>query len=195
MSAKLASPFDEEGIDYTDPSKKFEFFSTKKVVKSLLTNKGIPSPSRGGLGWGWVKSSKMKPIPIPAFPLKGKELEQYPLNVCLCISKASQFSDLCQKTFVYLLSERDAFKPFERRESAPIGQPGASCKPNLFFGFFHDGTGNNFSDSIEKKNSSHTNVARLSSCYPGRSVPGVGTAFTRVGDTGARSATKTNPTT
>ncbi len=134
MSAKLASPFNEEGTDYTDPSKKFEFFST---------------------------------------------------------------------------SERDAFKPFERRESAPIGQPGASCKPNLFFGFFHDGTRNNFSDSIEKKNSSHTNVARLYSCYPGRSVPGVvkgdpawefeplkfnnyfrcytpgvGTAFDRVGDTG-----------
>jgi len=44
----------------------------------------------------------MKPIPIPAFPLKGKELEQCSLNVCLHVSKASQFSDLCQKTFAYL---------------------------------------------------------------------------------------------
>ncbi len=126
----------------------------KQVVKSLLTNKGIPSLSRAPCKGGWVKSGKMKSIPIPAkrialasailsaggskecrlarrhrcagvehcstnsllhhtiripcyAPLKGKELEQYPLNVFLPISKASQFSDLCQKTFVYLLSSVD----------------------------------------------------------------------------------------
>jgi hypothetical protein len=38
----------------------------------------ILRPSRGGLGWGWVKVKQVagpmkKPIPIPTFPLKGKE--------------------------------------------------------------------------------------------------------------------------
>ncbi|HYD59785.1 MAG TPA: DUF2235 domain-containing protein [Noviherbaspirillum sp.] len=69
--------------------------------------------------------------------------------------------------------ERESLKSFKKRESAPIGDPGSLCKPNLFFGFFHDGTRNNYGKSIEKKNHTHTNVARLYSCYPGRSVPGV----------------------
>ena len=32
-----------------------------------------PSPSRGGLGCGWVASGTRKPIPLPASPLKGEE--------------------------------------------------------------------------------------------------------------------------
>ncbi|WP_420475411.1 T6SS phospholipase effector Tle1-like catalytic domain-containing protein [Noviherbaspirillum sp. ST9] len=59
------------------------------------------------------------------------------------------------------------------RESAPIGECGSQCKPNLFFGFFHDGTRNNYGKSIEKKNHTHSNIARLYSCYPGKSVPNV----------------------
>jgi len=47
------------------------------------------------------------------------------------------------------------------------------CDTNLFIGTFFDGTGNNFGDSIERKDHSQSNIARLYSAYPGLSVPGV----------------------
>jgi len=80
-------------------------------------------------------------------------------------------------------SERDKFfsqgeqaklaKLIAERESTPIGQPAESCKRNLFFGFFIDGTRNNFKTSLETVNFTQTNVARLYSAFPGQSVPGV----------------------
>jgi len=83
------------------------------------------------------------------------------------------------------------------------------CDTNLFIGTFFDGTGNNYGDSISRKDHSESNVARLYSAFPGLSVPGVlppetdwqsnladydnffriyapgvGTAFTQVADSG-----------
>ncbi|WP_177307218.1 T6SS phospholipase effector Tle1-like catalytic domain-containing protein [Pseudoduganella namucuonensis] len=52
-----------------------------------------------------------------------------------------------------------------------LGKPGDSCKTNLFFGFFFDGTKNNYVQAEAGKN--HSNVARLYDIYPGLSVPGV----------------------
>jgi hypothetical protein len=60
---------------------------------------------------------------------------------------------------------------FEKRERPHIGVPCASCNANLFFGFFFDGTKNNYVQAEAGKN--HSNVARLYDCYPGLSVPGV----------------------
>ncbi len=55
----------------------FFFFLIKEVC--ALT----PSPSRGGLGRGWGKNGEnpfvfrqKAPIPTPALPLKGRELER-----------------------------------------------------------------------------------------------------------------------
>ncbi|WP_177207856.1 phospholipase effector Tle1 domain-containing protein [Massilia yuzhufengensis] len=59
----------------------------------------------------------------------------------------------------------------EVRERAPVGKPKDSCKTNLFFGFFFDGTKNNYEQAEAANN--HSNVARLYDCYPGLSVPGV----------------------
>jgi len=59
----------------------------------------------------------------------------------------------------------------EQREQPPIGVPGESCKTNLFFGFFFDGTKNNY--RLAEASKSHSNVARLYDCYPGLSVQGV----------------------
>ncbi len=59
----------------------------------------------------------------------------------------------------------------ESREQPKIGVPGDSCKTNLFFGFFFDGTKNSYVQAEKGKNLS--NVARLYDCYPGLSVPGV----------------------
>ena len=66
---------------------------------------------------------------------------------------------------------KDLLKNFEVREQAPVGVPSASCKTNLFFGFFFDGTKNNYVKANVSHN--HSNVARLYDCYPGKSVPGV----------------------
>jgi hypothetical protein len=60
---------------------------------------------------------------------------------------------------------------FEKLEQPPSGDPAKSCNTNLYFGFFFDGTKNNYTDAEETK--THSNIARLYDCYPGRSVPGV----------------------
>jgi hypothetical protein len=60
---------------------------------------------------------------------------------------------------------------FGLREQPILGVPGKSCETNLFFGFFFDGTTNNYIQAETVKN--HSNVARLYDCYPGLSVPGV----------------------
>lgn len=56
-------------------------------------------------------------------------------------------------------------------EQPQLGKLSESCKTNLFFGFFFDGTKNNYTKAEAGKN--HSNVARLYDCYPGLSVPGV----------------------
>lgn len=62
-------------------------------------------------------------------------------------------------------------KTHEAREQPILGVPGESCKTNLFFGFFFDGTKNNY--VLGEKGKNQSNVARLYDCYPGLSVPGV----------------------
>lgn len=59
----------------------------------------------------------------------------------------------------------------EEREMAPEGEPTSSCNTNLFFGFFFDGTRNNYVKA--NANKSHSNIARLYDCFPGQSVPEV----------------------
>jgi hypothetical protein len=65
----------------------------------------------------------------------------------------------------------DVLVESEKREQPLIGKPSESCNTNLFFGFFFDGTKNNYIKAETGKN--HSNVARLYDCYPGLSVPGV----------------------
>jgi len=59
------------------------------------------------------------------------------------------------------------------REARLIGQPGKSCDVNLFLGLFFDGTANNYDTSSNAHDRSHSNVARLYGAYPGQSVPGI----------------------
>lgn len=76
--------------------------------------------------------------------------------------------------FDTFFSKKDADKirkALEPREQPILGVPGKSCETNLFFGFFFDGTTNNYIQAETAKN--HSNVARLYDCYPGLSVPGV----------------------
>jgi Uncharacterized alpha/beta hydrolase domain (DUF2235) len=59
----------------------------------------------------------------------------------------------------------------EPREQRVMNTPSESCKINLFFGFFFDGTRNNYKQAESDNN--HSNIARLYDCYPGWGVPGV----------------------
>lgn len=62
--------------------------------------------------------------------------------------------------------ERDILAGFVPREKRD-----AQCETNLFFGFFFDGTKNNYIQGA--KNNNQSNVARLYDCFPGLSVDGV----------------------
>lgn len=67
--------------------------------------------------------------------------------------------------------ELDFIEKLEQREIVPKGEPSVSCNTNLFFGFFFDGTRNNYMKAEPVK--THSNVARLYDCFPGQSVEGV----------------------
>jgi hypothetical protein len=68
-------------------------------------------------------------------------------------------------------SERKGFEILQGRERPDHSKPKTACETNLFFGFFFDGTKNNYIKAEAGKN--HSNVARLYDCYPAKSVPGV----------------------
>lgn len=105
-----------------------------------------------------------------------------------------KFFDL--KTEIPLIDEYIA-----TRECPEMGRVPPSCDVNLAFGFFFDGTNNNLERDRPYHN--HSNVARLYLAFPGSDkgeawpdaktkyphyfrtyVPGVGTKFDAVGDTG-----------
>ena len=67
--------------------------------------------------------------------------------------------------------DRDMVTIRKKFESREVQAKGGSCKTNLFFGFFFDGTKNNYVQAEAGKN--HSNVARLYDCYPGKGVKGV----------------------
>jgi hypothetical protein len=71
----------------------------------------------------------------------------------------------------YNEDDKKKLEIFAQREQPQPGKPSDGCKTNLFFGFFFDGTKNNYIKAEEGKN--HSNVARLYDCYPGLSVPDV----------------------
>ena len=73
----------------------------------------------------------------------------------------------------FSFDDEETLKAFQKREYPPFGNPSASCDTNLFFGFFHDGTRNNYGRSLKNQDHTHSNVARLYSCFPGQSIPGV----------------------
>ena len=70
-------------------------------------------------------------------------------------------------------SENERLKKIESNEQPKLGVPGKSCETELFFGFFFDGTRNNYEQADKNGTRNHSNVARLYDCFPGLSVPGV----------------------
>jgi hypothetical protein len=97
--------------------------------------------------------------------------------------------------------ERQTLRDIEESQSAVL--PDTPCSNNLFFGFFFDGTKNNYKNA--DKNLTHSNVARLYDAFPGFGVepslsrnqswndfphcfkvyvPGVASAFPHIRDDG-----------
>lgn len=74
---------------------------------------------------------------------------------------------------VFFKKEKKEVDAFERNEQPKLGVPGKSCETELFFGFFFDGTRNNYEQADQNVTRNHSNVARLYDCFPGLSVPGV----------------------
>jgi hypothetical protein len=93
------------------------------------------------------------------------------MSAVLCPPFPKWFGESAEFASFFTKQEgRDARK-LELREPPIIGAPGEPCKTNLFFGFFFDGTKNNY--VLAEKGLNHSNVARLYDCYPGLSVLGV----------------------
>jgi hypothetical protein len=94
------------------------------------------------------------------------------MSALLCSKIEKAFVD-AQKPDVFFsdVELRKIRNELEPREQPVIRVPRESCKNNLFFGFFFDGTRNNYIQAETDK--SHSNVARLYDCYPGWSVPRV----------------------
>lgn len=118
-----------------------------------------------------------------------------------------EFSCAVEFEKLFRQEQQDQIEIFKNRERPPRGVPRESCSTNLFFGFFFDGTKNNYIEAESEKN--HSNIARLYDCYPGLGVPeilpvstdwphaveryshffkvyvpGVASPFKQVGDTG-----------
>jgi hypothetical protein len=90
----------------------------------------------------------------------------------LCDLIPAQFANAAKLNEFFSAKEwQDYLRPHEAEEQPKLCVPGESCKTNLFFGFFFDGTKNNY--ELSDKAKTHSNVARLYDCYPGLSVPGV----------------------
>lgn len=83
------------------------------------------------------------------------------------------FSFAADREVFFSRAEKRRLELLEKREQPIIGNPSESCKTNLFFGFFFDGTRNNYRKVDELQTNSYSNVARLYDCYPGLGVPGV----------------------
>lgn len=94
---------------------------------------------------------------------------------------SAKLSPLLGDEYLHACSRNDFFsdkdlqkiKMFETREQVIPGKPNESCKTNLFFGFFFDGTRNNYKVVDELQTKNYSNVARLYDCYPGMGVDGV----------------------
>ena len=89
----------------------------------------------------------------------------------LCEPIGANSVNPCKKFEFFSKSERAALESFEFRQLPPPANPATSCDYNLFFGFFFDGTRNNYNQC--KQNQAYSNVARPYDCYPGQVVPDV----------------------
>ncbi|MEH6434570.1 T6SS phospholipase effector Tle1-like catalytic domain-containing protein [Massilia sp. DD77] len=93
------------------------------------------------------------------------------MSTVLCPSLSTRYSSAAEEKIFFEGDDLDLIRMHEERERFENNIPDESCKTNLFFGFFFDGTRNNYEKAEATKE--HSNVARLYDIFPGQSVPGV----------------------
>lgn len=94
------------------------------------------------------------------------------MTASLCSLIPSEFVDA--EDFEKFFNKREVSlirNTLEPRENLAISDPRRSCETNLFFGFFFDGTKNNYRNAAVGNDFS--NVAHLYNCFPGQSVKSV----------------------
>jgi hypothetical protein len=92
------------------------------------------------------------------------------MTAILCKTVHANFASASKTDEFFSQEQQKKIKEFGAREQ-PLQGSITGCKTNLYFGFFFDGTKNNY--VLAENNKTHSNVARLYDCYPGMSVPGV----------------------
>jgi hypothetical protein len=93
------------------------------------------------------------------------------MTVKLCPPFEANYASAANRDSFFNFAEQNILAGYDKRESPPTSSPTESCNSNLFFGFFFDGTRNNYIKADATKG--HSNVARLYDCFPGQSVEGV----------------------
>jgi hypothetical protein len=93
------------------------------------------------------------------------------MSASLSPSLPASFARAAERMVFFSTDERRTIEVLEKREQPQFSKAHDSCKTNLFFGFFFDGTRNNYLEAVPAKE--YSNVARLYDAYPGNSVPGV----------------------
>ncbi|CAN7236735.1 phospholipase effector Tle1 domain-containing protein [Massilia sp. LjRoot122] len=131
------------------------------------------------------------------------------MTASLCAPIPSEFAEAEDfKKFFGNAGADYIFRKWGPGEQAAFRDPARSCDTNLFFGFFFDGTKNNYRNAMAGKDFS--NIAHLYNCFPGQGIqnvldasadwkhepsqyehffkvyiPGVASQFSFVNDTGA----------
>ena len=93
------------------------------------------------------------------------------MTAILCKTANTNFASASKTDEFFSEEQQKKIKEFVALEQPLQGSMTSGCKTNLYFGFFFDGTKNNY--VLAEKNNTHSNIARLYDCYPGMSVPGV----------------------
>ncbi|MFK3736608.1 T6SS phospholipase effector Tle1-like catalytic domain-containing protein [Massilia sp. TN1-12] len=89
----------------------------------------------------------------------------------LCAPIPELFTKSADKSSFFNQTEQLILRNLENIEKPAQNSPLAICRENLYFGFFFDGTRNNYIKAEDTK--SHSNVARLYDCFPGTDAVGV----------------------
>ena len=93
------------------------------------------------------------------------------MSAKLCFPVNENFSNAINPDKFFSNDDLRLIRLMGSRENPKIGCGSDGCKTNLLFGFFFDGTRNNY--VLSEKEKTPSNVGRLYDCYPGMSVPGV----------------------
>ena len=93
------------------------------------------------------------------------------MSTLLCPMIAGSYNSAMDFDRFFTKEEGKIIAELERREKSTSNDIKSACNANLFFGFFFDGTCNNY--ELAAKTGDQSNVARMYDIFPGRGVPKV----------------------